>query len=171
MNRLLDRASEVEKKSYRESLQNNRDNVLFSKRMVTIDCNVPVEFEAEAMRTGAPDIEALRSLFTELEFTSLLKELLPVVEVSEAHYTEAKSAADVDAVLNKVSPSTALAVAIEAETVDVEESEEELDEPQESMLPLTAAPVEGLPPQTVAISAASGTALTISLESTKRLHE
>src|SRR6185437_16045 len=29
----LDRAAEVEKKSYRESLQNNRDNVLFSKRM------------------------------------------------------------------------------------------------------------------------------------------
>ena len=31
----------------------------------------------------------LRALFTELEFTSLLKELLPVVEVSETHYTEA----------------------------------------------------------------------------------
>ena len=29
----------------------------------------------------------LRALFTELEFTSLLKELLPVVEVSETHYT------------------------------------------------------------------------------------
>ena len=55
------------------------------------------------MRAGAPDVEALRSLFTELEFTSLLKELLPVVEVTEAHYTEAKSAADVEAVLKKVS--------------------------------------------------------------------
>ena len=159
----LDRAAEVEKKSYRESLQNNRDNVLFSKRMVTIDCNVPVEFEPQAMRTGAPDIEALRSLFTELEFTSLLKELLPVVEVTEAHYTEAESAADVDAVLNKVSATNALAVAIEAEIVDIEESEEEPDEPQESMLPLTEAPPESLPPQTVAISAAAGTALTVSL--------
>ena len=55
------------------------------------------------MRAGAPDVEALRALFTELEFTSLLKELLPVVEVTEAHYTEAKSADDVDAVLKKVS--------------------------------------------------------------------
>ena len=92
----LDRAAEVEKKSYRESLENNRDNVLFSKRMVTIDCDVPVDLNVEAMRAGAPDIEALRALFTELEFTSLLKELLPVVEVTEAHYTEAKSAADVE---------------------------------------------------------------------------
>src|SRR6266481_9179330 len=32
----LDRAAEVEKKSYRESLENHRDIVLFSKRMATI---------------------------------------------------------------------------------------------------------------------------------------
>ena len=44
-------------------------------------------------------MDALRALFTELEFTSLLKELLPVVEVSETHYTEAKSAADIESVL------------------------------------------------------------------------
>ena len=71
----------------------------FSKRMATIDCDVPVDLDLDAMRAGAPDVEALRELFTELEFTSLLKELLPVVEVTEAHYTEAKSAADVEAVL------------------------------------------------------------------------
>ena len=41
----LDRAAEVEKKTYRESLQNNRDIILFSKSMATIDTNVPVELE------------------------------------------------------------------------------------------------------------------------------
>ena len=98
----LDRAAEVEKKTYRESLQNNRDNILLSKKLVTIDCNVPIELDVNAMKVGEPDVEALRALFTELEFSSLLKELLPVVEVSEAHYTEAKSAADVEAVLKSV---------------------------------------------------------------------
>jgi len=161
----LDHAAEVEKKSYRESLLNNRDNVLFSKRMVTIDCNVPVDLNPETMRTGAPDVEALRALFTELEFTSLLKELLPVVEVTAAHYTEAKSADDVEAALKKVSAMNPLAVAIEAQSTMVEgEQEEELDEPQESMLPLNAAPAEAPPAQTVAISAAAGTALTVSLQ-------
>jgi DNA polymerase I len=87
-----------------------------------------------------------------------------VVEVTEAHYTEAKSAADVEAVLRKLSASDALAVAIEGETtVQVVDQEEEADEPQESMLPLTAAPAEALPAQTVAISLAAGTALTVSL--------
>ncbi len=118
-----------------------------------------------AMRAGEPDLEALRGLFTELEFTSLLKELLPVVEVTEAHYTEAKSADDVEAVLKAVSAGNALAVAIEAESSGVaDEDEEEADEPQESMLPLTAAPAEAAPARTVAISAAAGTSLTVSMQ-------
>ena len=161
----LDRAAEVEKKSYRESLENNRDIVLFSKRMATIDCDVPVDLNLDAMRAGAPEVESLRDLFTELEFTSLLKELLPVVEVAETHYTEAGSEADVEAVLQKVSAGNALAVAIEAESPEVaDEDEEEADEPQGSMLPLTAPPAEAVPARNVAISAAAGTALTVSMQ-------
>jgi DNA polymerase I len=160
----LDRAAEVEKKSYRESLENNRDTVLFSKRMATIDCNVPVDLDLNAMRAGAPDVEGLRNLFTELEFTSLLKELLPGVEVTEAHYTEAKSEADVEAVLKKVSAGNSLAVAIEAESTVPADDDEEVDEPQGSMLPLTAPPVEAAPARNLAISAAAGTALTVSMQ-------
>ena len=83
--------------------------------MATIDTNVPVELDVDSMRAGDPDIDALRSLFTELEFTSLLKELLPVAEVSETHYTDADSAADLEQVLNSLSAETALAVAVEHE--------------------------------------------------------
>src|SRR5208337_2816213 len=79
----LERAAEVEKKTYRESLQNNRDNILYSKQLVTIDTGVAVELDVAAMKAGEPDVESLRALFAELEFTSLLKELLPVVEVKE----------------------------------------------------------------------------------------
>jgi DNA polymerase-1 len=160
----LDRAAEVEKKSYRESLENNRDTVLFSKRMATIDCNVPIDLDLDAMRAGAPDVGTLRDLFTELEFTSLLKELLPVVEVTQAHYTEAKSEADVEAVLKKVSVGNSLAVASEAESTVPPDEDEEADEPQGSMLPLTAPPVEATPARNVAISAAAGTALTVSMQ-------
>src|SRR6202011_128033 len=95
----LDHAAEVERKTYRESLLNNRDTILFSKTMATIDTHVPIELDVESMRAGDPNVDELRALFTELEFTSLLKELLPVVEVSGTHYTEAKSAADGEGVL------------------------------------------------------------------------
>jgi DNA polymerase-1 len=73
----LDRASEVKGKRYRESLENNRDTVLLSKELVTIHCEVPLELDLEQMRTLPPDAEACRALFTELEFTTLLKELAP----------------------------------------------------------------------------------------------
>ncbi len=78
----LDHASEVKRKTYRESLQNNRDTVLLSKELVTIHCEVPVELELENMRTQAPDVSACRALFNELEFTTMLKELAPEEEAA-----------------------------------------------------------------------------------------
>jgi DNA polymerase-1 len=123
----LDRAAEVEKKTYRESLLNNRDTILFSKSMATIDTNVPVELNVETMRAGEPDLDLLRQLFTELEFTSLLKEILPQVQVTEAHYTEAASDRDVENVLGSIAPGGALAIAVE-QAEPVPESEEEVIE-------------------------------------------
>src|ERR1700685_1687166 len=167
----LDRAAEVEKKTYRESLQNNRDNILLSKTLVTIDCDVPIELNVNAMKVGEPDMEALRALFTELEFTSLLKELLPVVEVRDANYNEAKTAVDVDAVLNAIPAGGALAVAVEAESMGVEEEPEE-EESESGMLPLTAEPVLVERPRDIAISPAHGVAVTIGAmaqEATSRL--
>ena len=165
----LDRAAEVEKKTYRESLQNNRDNILLSKKLVTIDCNVPVEFDVNAMKAGDPDLEALRSLFTELEFTSLLKELLPVVEVTQANYTEAKSAADVEAILKSILTG-AVAVAVEAEAKAESATEEDSDaNEEETLLPLTAPTSASAKPLTIAISAAPGISLTVSGEAMPRL--
>ena len=160
----LDRAAEVEKKTYRESLQNNRDNILLSKKLVTIDCNVPIELNVDAMRVGEPDIETLRALFTELEFTSLLKDLLPVVEVSEAHYTEAKSASDVEAVLKTVPSGGALAVAVEAESSPADEEETEENESETGMLALTSEPPPIERPRDIAISSTHGAAVTVSAE-------
>jgi DNA polymerase-1 len=157
----LDRAAEVEKKTYRESLQNNRDNILLSKKLVTIDCDVPIELDVDAMKVGEPDIEALRTLFTELEFTSLLKELLPIVEVSDAHYTEAKSAADVEAVLKALPTGGALALAIEAESIAADEQEADEDESESGMLPLTSEPLTIERPRDIAISSTLGLALTV----------
>ena len=166
----LEHAAEVERKTYRESLQNNRDTILFSKSMATIDTNVPVELDVESMRVGDPDVDALRALFTELEFTSLLKELLPVVEVSETNYTEAKSAADVERVIKAVSSGGALSVAVEQvdTTAPVEEEEKE-EEPQAEQLSFMGGAMIGNMPAPatgrIAISAASGSSVSVKLDS------
>ena len=167
----LDHAAEVEKKTYRESLQNNRNTILFSKSMATIDTAVPLELDVESMRVGEPDVDAMRGLFTELEFTSLLKELLPVVEIAEAHYTEAKSAAEVESVVKLLAAGDALAVAVEHEESHVEpgdepeEEEKKEDEPENRQLFLVEAPAPAPTAPRVAISAAAGSATMVKLDS------
>ena len=92
----LDRASEVKLKTYRESLENNRDNIMLSKELVTIHTEVPLELDLDAMKTQAPDAEACRVLFTELEFTTLLKELAPAKETRTVEYVAEPSEKDLE---------------------------------------------------------------------------
>src|ERR1700728_1324556 len=82
----LDRADEVKRKTYRESLQNNRDNILLSKELVTIHTGVPIDYDIEDMRTQPVDNAACRELFSELEFTTLLKELAPAADNTALDY-------------------------------------------------------------------------------------
>src|SRR5262249_38037991 len=121
----------------------------------------PVELDVDRMRIGQPDVESLRALFTELEFTSLLKELLPVVEVSETRYGEA-TAAEVEAVLRSVSEEAPLALALELAT-EQESAPAEDDEEGDNgpTLPLSDSNLQVPDSRSIAISAAPGTALTI----------
>ncbi len=165
----LDHASEVERKTYRESLQNNREQILLSKELVTIKCDVDIDLDVEKMCAGEPEIESLRSLFTELEFTSLLKELLPVVEAKEGNYREAASANDVEQLLTARSEGVPLAVAVNA-VLEAEPSEA-AEEPdgEENLLPLgmSVEPLagEGTRATQVAVSIEPGSALSISAAS------
>ena len=71
----LDRAKEVEGKRYREALENSRDAVVMSKQLAIIDVNAPVKLVLDDLRAIDPDVEALRALYAELGFTSLLRDL------------------------------------------------------------------------------------------------
>ena len=97
----LNRADEVKRKTYRESLQNNRDNILLSKELVTIHTGVPIEFSVEDMRTQPVDNAACRELFSELEFTTLLKELAPAADISAIEYNLRPAAEEIAALLRE----------------------------------------------------------------------
>ena len=73
----LDHAAEVERKTYRESLQNHRDQILLSKKLATIHTDVPIPLDLQALAAHEPDLDALRQLYRALEFTSLLRDLGP----------------------------------------------------------------------------------------------
>ncbi len=72
---LLEAASGLKRKAYREGLQEHADQALLSRELVTIHTDLDVPFEPEALEMEAPDYEALADLCREFEFWSLLKEL------------------------------------------------------------------------------------------------
>jgi DNA polymerase-1 len=110
---VLDRAAEVERKMYRESLLNNRDRILLSKRLATIETAVPIEFSVEMVKAQEPDLAALKQLFKELEFHSHLKELGPSEDTRARDYQALATPEAVDAWLATIPPGAPVAVAID----------------------------------------------------------
>jgi DNA polymerase-1 len=142
----IEHAAEVKRKSYRESLEHNRDTILLSKELVTIDQHVPLPLDLDAMRTQQPDIEAARTLFTELEFTSMLKELGSAPETVQAELILAPTVEQFAALFQQAR-STGLALVAGTATaapIKTEEAEEPAAQKSFSMLDAmeAAAPLE-----------------------------
>ena len=72
---LLERVGEIKGKRG-QVLDEHREQALLSKRLVTIEREVPLECEIGALARQAPNEEALKALFTELEFNALGKRVL-----------------------------------------------------------------------------------------------
>jgi DNA polymerase-1 len=73
---ILAHAAEVTKKRPREALLANEAQARLSKDLVTIRDDVPIVLELPRLARAAPDANRLRQLYTELEFTSLVKALV-----------------------------------------------------------------------------------------------
>jgi DNA polymerase I len=97
----LDHAKEVEGKRYREALENSRDAVLMSKQLAIIDTNAPVKLILDDLARRDPDVEALRALYGELGFTSLLRDLPATAASTAAAATGDSAMLDSPAALKK----------------------------------------------------------------------
>src|SRR5580692_9107162 len=82
----LKRASEVKRASYREALEKCGEFVILSKKLATIPTDAPVALDLDVMKVGEPDTAALRELYSELGFTSLLRELAPLSDAQQTDY-------------------------------------------------------------------------------------
>ena len=72
---LLERTGEL-KGALKKKVEENAEQIRFSKFLATIRTDVPVELDLEKLRVTEPDIAELRRLFTELEFKTLLDKFL-----------------------------------------------------------------------------------------------
>jgi DNA polymerase-1 len=72
---LLDHASEVSGRKKQETLVQERDKVLLSRRLVTIDTQVPFTKEKSFFRLEEAHLASLREFYAYMNFSSLLREL------------------------------------------------------------------------------------------------
>ncbi|MDM8552684.1 DNA polymerase I [Desulfobacterales bacterium HSG2] len=73
MKELYDRVDEIKKKKQHENLVKYKDQAFLSRRLVTINTAVPLEFRPEDFKLKPPDAARLSKVFRELEFIQLQK--------------------------------------------------------------------------------------------------
>ncbi len=64
------------KGAIRTKVETNREQITFSKFLATIKIDVPITLDMEALKREAPDEEALRKIFEEMEFRTLMERVL-----------------------------------------------------------------------------------------------
>ncbi len=131
---ILARAREISAKRARESLTENADIIRLSRRLVTVQTDVPVDLDLEGFQVRAPDQERLRSLFVELEFRRLAERFTGRVweegtegtddEALRPVYTLVKDAGEIPELVEKV--RAAGEVALDTETTSLAATQAQL---------------------------------------------
>ena len=72
---LLSHSAEL-KGALKTKVETNREMITFSKFLATIKTDVPIALDMDALKREAPDEEALRKIFEEMEFRTLIDRVL-----------------------------------------------------------------------------------------------
>src|SRR5262249_38345273 len=70
----------------REGLEKNKEQAFLSRRLATIDTNVPIDYRFEDFTLGEPDHARLYELFKELEFSRLLSQIKVPKKITTQDY-------------------------------------------------------------------------------------
>ena len=87
----------------RETLAANRKQALLSRELATVSTRVPITLDLEAVRRREPDWDRLRTLWTEMEFYTLLRQL-PAQPVPEAGGDDMPTIADAESLARYLAP-------------------------------------------------------------------
>jgi DNA polymerase I len=107
-----------------EKLREFGDQALLSKRLVTLDCQVPLELDALDFTLQEPNREALTGLFGELEFYKLQQEFTSQQQTSGEHYHGVTTEAEFARLLEKL--EQAERICFDTETTGLDPLRDEL---------------------------------------------
>jgi len=91
---LLDRAQEVPQPKRRQTLIENRAQIELSKRLVSLDCNTPLDFTLDDLEVKEPNPEVLLKFLSEMEFRTLTKRIADQAGVEAPVIEDTNTASD-----------------------------------------------------------------------------
>ncbi|RLB44342.1 MAG: DNA polymerase I [Deltaproteobacteria bacterium] len=98
---VLEKVEEVKGKKLQENLRQNTESALLSKKLVTIDQEVPLDIEIQDLIVGQPNRQVLSELFRELEFRDLWDQFT-VREQTEEDYRVCWTEADLERLIAQI---------------------------------------------------------------------
>lgn len=117
LDRLLEHADEVKGKNG-ERLREFRERALLSRRLATIECNVPLEVDLETLTAREPDQEALNLFFKKFGFTTLIKELTGTATLSTEQYHTVTTAEALESLVSALESAGEFAFDLETTSLD-----------------------------------------------------
>lgn len=116
---LLDHADEVKSESQKRLLKEYREQALLSKRLATVDVNVPMNLDLKSCELRDFDQSKLMNLFRRLEFRQFIRELdLSQKKDVEVKYHTILTESDLDDLVGKLKQQTDFAVDTETSGLD-----------------------------------------------------
>ena len=103
----------------KEIIENNREQIVMSKKLATIEQNVPVELNETALELEVPDPVKLKVLFDELEFKTVATRILAEIDKSvKPRETQQLSASQKDSQQGSLFGDEAIAPVIEKSSIE-----------------------------------------------------
>lgn len=114
---LLARADEIKGKNG-EKLREFREQALLSRRLATIENNVPLEIDLDTLTAREPDQESLNEIFKKFGFTSLIRELTCIATLSPDKYYTVTTAIELEALATALEQTGEFAFDLETTSLD-----------------------------------------------------
>ncbi|MBU2548477.1 MAG: DNA polymerase I [Proteobacteria bacterium] len=115
---LYDRLDQVPQAKLRDKLAEHREAAFLSRDLARLETGASLGLSLEDLAVTEPDVEALRQLYQELEFTRFAAELGPAKTVRYDDYHLVRTPADLDILVQELAGAERLSVDTETTSVD-----------------------------------------------------
>ena len=91
---LLERAGEIKQPKRREALVDNAELIRISKRLVSLDCDMPLDVDLAALELKTPEADTIMGFLNDMEFRTLTRRVSERLNIDAPVMLESAPAAD-----------------------------------------------------------------------------